>query len=186
MKIEQLIKSLTELEKLKTVERGLNVGNRKESSAEHSWSCLLIADVVLDFVNEPLDKLKVFEYLLYHDVVEVYAGDAKFNNPEEMKLKQEKEEKALEKISSFLPNSNRFQKIMAEYEHRKTRESEFAKAIDCIDSCVRNLNDEKASNKDGFTESLIRRKYEPHVSKFPITEELFETLMKRLVELEKV
>ena len=186
MKIEQLIISLTELEKLKTVERGLNVGNRKESSAEHSWSCLLIADLVIEYVNEPLDRLIVFEYLLYHDVVEVYAGDAKFNNPEEMRLKQEKEEKALEKISSFLPNSDRFQRIMSEYEHRKTRESEFAKAIDCIDSCIRNLNDENASNKDGFTESLIREKYQPHVSKFPITEELFERLMERLVELEKV
>ncbi|WP_422082471.1 HD domain-containing protein [Ulvibacterium sp.] len=186
MEIEQLITSLTELEKLKTVERGLNVGARKESSAEHSWSCLLIADLVIDYVSEPLDRLKVFEYLLYHDVVEIYAGDAKFNNPEEMKLKQEKEEKALEKISSFLPNSDRFQRIMSEYEHRKTRESEFAKAIDCIDSCIRNLNDENASNKDGFTESLIRRKYRPHVSKFPVTQELFETLMGKLVELKKL
>ncbi len=186
MKMEQLITSLTELEKLKTVERGLNVGNRKESSAEHSWSCLLIADLVIDYVNEPLDRLKVFEYLLYHDVVEVYAGDAKFNNPDEMKLKQEKEEKALEKISSFLPNSDRFERIMAEYEHRKTRESEFAKAIDCIDTCIRNLNDENASNKDGFTESLIRQKYESHVSKFTITQELFEILMGKLVDLEKV
>lgn len=185
MKIEQLIKSLTELEKLKTVERGLNVGNRKESSAEHSWSCLLIADLVIEYIKEPLDKLKVFEYLLYHDVVEVYAGDAKFNNPEEMKLKQEKEEKALEKISSFIPNPDRFQRIMTEYEHRRTRESEFAKAIDCIDSCIRNLNDENASKKDGFTESLTRAKYEPHVSKFSITQELFETIMKKLVELGK-
>ncbi len=186
MKFEQLITSLTELEKLKTVERGLNVGNRKESSAEHSWSCLLIADLVIDYVNEPLDRLKVFEYLLYHDVVEVYAGDAKFNNPEEMRLKQEKEERALEKISSFLPNSGRFRRIMSEYEHRKTRESEFAKAIDCIDSCIRNLNDENASNKDGFTESLIRQKYQPHVSKFSITQELFETLIGKLIELDKV
>lgn len=186
MKIEKLIKSLTELEKLKTVERGLNVGNRKESSAEHSWSCLLIADLVIDYANEPLDRLKVFEYLLYHDVVEVYTGDAKFNNPEEMKLKREKEEKALEKIASFLPNAARFQKIMSEYEHRQTRESEFAKAIDCIDSCIRNLNDESASNEDGFTESLIKDKYHPHVSKFSITLELFERLMEKLVKLEKV
>ncbi len=184
--MEQLIKSLTELEKLKTVERGLNVGNRKESSAEHSWSCLLIADILLDYVDEPLERLKVFEYLLYHDVVEVYAGDAKFNDPSQMKLKQEKEEKALEKISSFLPNAERFQSIMHEYEQRKTRESEFAKAIDCIDSCIRNLNDDSASKEDGLTESLIRKKYHPHVSKFPITLELFENLMKKLVEQEKV
>ena len=34
--MEKLIECLTELEKLKTVERGLNVGRRKESTAEHS------------------------------------------------------------------------------------------------------------------------------------------------------
>lgn len=108
--MDQVIKSLLALEKLKTVERGLNVGNRKESSAEHSWSCMLTADILLDLVNEPLDRLKVFEYLLYHDVVEVYAGDAKFNNPEELRMKQEKEARALEKIASFHPNAGRFQK----------------------------------------------------------------------------
>lgn len=184
--MEQLIKSLTELEKLKTVERGLNVGNRKESTAEHSWSCLLIADIIIDYIAEPLDRLKVFEYLLYHDVVEIYAGDAKFNNPEEMKMKREKEEKALEKINSLHPNASRFQSIIAEYEKRQTRESEFAKAIDCIDSCIRNLNDDNASDEDGFTENLIRQKYHPHVSKFAFTLELFESLMKKLVELKKV
>ena len=184
--MDQLIKSLSELEKLKTVERGLNVGERKESSAEHSWSCLFIADIIIDFINEPLDRLKVFEYLIYHDVVEVYAGDAKFNNTQEMKLKQQKEEAALQKIISFIPNASRIHKIISEYEQRMTREAEFAKAIDCIDSCIRNLNDDNASIEDGFTEILIRQKYYPHVSKFPFVLELFESLMRKLVELNKV
>lgn len=184
--MDHLVSVLLELEKLKTIERGLHVGNRKESTAEHSWSCMMIADVVLDFVDEPLDRLKVFEYLLYHDVVEIYAGDAKFNNPQEMALKHEKEQKAFEKIASYHPNNRRFEKIMGEYENRLTREAEFAKAIDCLDACVRNANDEHASNRDGFTETLIRKKYGPHVSKFPITGELFELLMRRLVETQKV
>ncbi|XMB67520.1 hypothetical protein RI065_03070 [Mycoplasmatota bacterium zrk1] len=45
--MEKLITCLTELEELKLVDRGLNVGNRKESTAEHSWSCMLIADIQL-------------------------------------------------------------------------------------------------------------------------------------------
>lgn len=184
--MENLIKALTELEKLKTIERGINVGNRKESSAEHSWSCMLIADILLDYIDEPLDRLKVFEYLLYHDVVEVYAGDAKFNNPEEMKLKAEKEEKAMEKILSFIPNPDRFSHIMHEYESRSTRESQFAKAVDCLDACIRNLNDENKSKEDGFTKELIHQKYFPHVSKFPFAQELFDQLMIKLVELKKL
>lgn len=184
--MKELIQSLCELEKLKTVERGLNVGNRKESSAEHSWSCLLIADILLDQVDEDLDRLKVFEYLIYHDVPEVYAGDAKFNNPEEMKLKHQKEEEAIQKILSFIPNSDRFSKVITEYEHRQTREAEFAKAIDCIDSCIRNLNDEQSSTEDGFTEILIRGKYKPHVSKFKFTDLLFEELMNQLISSKKL
>ena len=185
-KMEHLLNVLLELEKLKTVERGLHVGNRKESTAEHCWSCMMIADLLLDYADEPLDRLKVFEYLLYHDVVEIYAGDAKFNNPEEMEMKHEKEQRALEKIASYHPNLQRFGKIMAEYENRLTREAEFAKAIDCLDACVRNANDDLASKKDGFTEALIRQKYMPHVSKFPITDELFELLMSKLVATKKV
>ncbi len=178
--METLLKCLTELEKLKTVERGLNVGNRKESSAEHTWSCMLIADIVIDFIDEPLDRGKVLELLLYHDVVEVYAGDAKFNNPDEMRLKVQKEEAAMEKILALLPNPNRYKSIITNYEKRTSKEAQFAKAIDCIDSCVRNLNDPGKSTEDGFTEDLIRKKYTPYVSKFKFTLDLFEFLMVQL------
>ena len=103
-----------------------------------------------------------------------------------MRLKQAREEEALSKISNNLPDSERFLRIVQEYEQRATREAEFAKAIDCIDSCVRNLNDTRASNEDGFTEKLIRNKYQPHVSKFPFILELFEVLMSKLVAQNKV
>ena len=62
---------------------------------------MLVADILIDFVSEPLNKLKVFEYLLYHDVAEIYAGDAKFNNPEEMRHKQQREEAAHQQICAF-------------------------------------------------------------------------------------
>ena len=62
--MEKLIIALTELEKLKYVERGTNVKGRKESTAEHSWSCLLIADILIDYVEDPLNRLKVNEYLI--------------------------------------------------------------------------------------------------------------------------
>lgn len=178
--MDQLVTCLTELEKLKSVERGLNVGKRKESSAEHSWSCMLIADILLDHLDEPLNRLKVLEYLLYHDVVEVYAGDAKFNNPEEMKHKDEKEKVSMEKILSLMPQPNRYKHIIEEYELRETREAKFAKAVDCIDACIRKLNEDDASKSEGFSETLIRSKYIPHVSQFKLIEDVFEILMDKL------
>ena len=47
----------------------------------------------------------MLEFLLYHDVVEVYAGDAKFNNPEEMRLKHQKEAKVDGKNSLIITES---------------------------------------------------------------------------------
>lgn len=184
--MEKLITCLTELEKLKKVERGLNVGERKESTAEHSWSCMLIADILLDYIDEPLNRLKVLEYLLYHDVVEVYAGDAKFNNPEEIKRKDEREKASMEKIITMMPKSKRYSTIIEEYESRISREAQFAKAIDCIDACVRSLNDHKKTKADGFTEALIRNKYLPHVSKFDFLNEMFEVLMGKLIAQNKI
>lgn len=186
IKTNEIIKTLTEFEKLKTVNRGTQVNGRKESTAEHSWSCIMIADILIDYIKEPLDRLKVIEYLIYHDIVEIYAGDAKFNNPEELRLKESKEKLALEKINGFLPKENRINKIIIDYEKRETREAEFAKAIDCLDACLRNLNDNSKTDEDGFTESLIRKKYSPHVSKFEITNELFETFMKELIIQKKL
>lgn len=181
-----LIECLSELEKLKYVERGFNVGNRKESTAEHSWSCMLLADILIDFVNEPLDKLKVLEYLLYHDIAEIYAGDAKFNNPEEMQHKQQREEAAHRKICTFHPSASRFNKIIEQYESRNSSEAKFAKAIDCIDACIRSLNDETKSRNDGFTEELIYNRYHPHVSKFAVTDSLFDELLIQLRNADKI
>lgn len=184
--MDKLIKTLTEFEKLKTVERGTSVGFRKESTAEHSWSCIMIADILLEHVEEPLDRLKVIEYLIYHDVVEIYAGDAKFNNPSELALKHEKEEAAFETIKTFLSSPNRFERIISEYEDKSNREAQFAKAVDCLDACIRNINDDGKNSEDGFTLELITTKYFPHVSKFPITLQLFEHFVNKLRESGKL
>ena len=184
--MEELLTCLTELEKLKTVERGLNVGNRKESTAEHSWSCMLLADILIEFIEEPLNRHQVLEYLLYHDAVEVYAGDAKFNNPNEMEAKHQKELDAMKRIVALLPHPERFRTLVEQYESRKSREAQFAKAIDCIDALVRNLNDANNRSHDGFTEELIRNKYTPHVARFPFLMELFQTLMGKLKEQNKL
>src|SRR6267378_3485595 len=62
--------------KLKSVYRWCTVDNRKESSAEHSWGCLMLADLFLSAMSEKIDRLKVYELLMYHDLVEIEVGDS--------------------------------------------------------------------------------------------------------------
>ena len=90
------------------------------------------------------------------------------------------------KIIKLLPNSKRYEELIHEYESRESREAKFAKAIDCLDSCIRNLNDNNKSKKDGFTEELIRKKYKAHIKEFEFTDKLFEKIMKVLVKEAKV
>ncbi len=95
---------------LKHVERNAPVGKRKESPAEHSWSCLILADYFLNKMKkkdgEALDRLKVYELLMYHDVVEIEAGDI----------------------------------CISKEEKRKTKEAKFAKAIDALDAEIHELD----------------------------------------------
>lgn len=55
------IHKLRVFNRLKTVYRRNSVGNRKESSAEHSWSCLILADFFLSSEFFISQKSKFFD-----------------------------------------------------------------------------------------------------------------------------
>jgi putative hydrolase of HD superfamily len=74
----QEIIRLSIINKLKSVYRLNSVDKRKESSAEHSWSCIVLADYILNKYKIDVDRLKVYELLMYHDLSEIHTGDFPF------------------------------------------------------------------------------------------------------------
>ena len=74
---EEIITFITELEKLKAVERRIKVLNqsRYENSAEHSWQVAMLAMSLLPYAKTELDGGKVIKMLLLHDIVEIDTGD---------------------------------------------------------------------------------------------------------------
>src|SRR3989338_7190882 len=97
--------------RLKSVYRYASVDDRHESTAEHSWSSLVLADF---FLNEMIvkkkmniDRLKVYELLMYHDIVEIEAGDTTLHpDKESLKLSQkEREKKAFDTLKEKFPKS---------------------------------------------------------------------------------
>ena len=74
---EKQISFIMELDKIKKITRQtyLSDGSRKENDAEHSWHLALMAFVLADYANEPIDVLKTMKMVLLHDVIEIDAGD---------------------------------------------------------------------------------------------------------------
>ena len=160
---------------LKNVERACSVSGRKESSAEHSWSCLMLADYFLSTMPlAKIDRLRVYELLMYHDLVEIEAGDVCISKEELRKQKKEREMKALHSLKNKIPPvlKKKFVDLFLEFEKCETIESKFAKAIDALDAEIHEL-DYKEDWK-GWTEEFLRRKKEPLFEEFPLLRALFE------------
>ena len=168
--------------RLKTVYRFNSVENRNESSAEHSWSCLILADFFLSQMDSNLDRLKVYELLMYHDVVEIESGDTPLH-PERNSLdKKEREKKAVESLKEMLPSplNNKFIKLFDEFEEQKTLEAKFAKAIDALDAAIHEL-DHKQDWKGWTKEFLIEKKLNL-LEDFPELKKSFNTILEYLIE----
>lgn len=174
-------------EKLKSVERSAIVGLRHESPAEHSWCCLMLADFFLsrmDVKKRKIDRLRVYELLMYHDVVEILAGDTQLhpNNVDARKKKEVEEQDAANVLKEKLPVplGEKFFDLFQEFESQKTVESRFAKAIDKTEAEIHEL-DYKERWKGWTPEFLIKVKG-PFVEEFPELKKAFYELL----EYEKI
>lgn len=176
------LSQLRKLYELKNIERANSVGTRKESPAEHSWSCLILADYFLSKMKRErenrLDRLKIYELLMYHDVVEIEAGDVNLLNEQERKHKSKREKEAAHVLKKHLPPElgTKFFDLFHEYEEGKTKEARFAKAIDALDAEIHEL-DYKEDWK-GWTEEFLRKKKGPLFEEFPELKKLFEESLK--------
>lgn len=176
LKMEEIIK-LRKLYGLKRVYRANSVENRKESSAEHSWSCLILADYFLNITDIKLNRLKVYELLMYHDVVEIESGDTPMHKSKERENQSEREQKALNKLKNEIPKElkTKFVNLFNEFEENKTKEAKFAWAIDKLDAEIHEL-DYKEDWK-GWTEKFLRHEKERYFKEFPKLKQAFEKIV---------
>ena len=169
------INRLRKLYQLKNVERACSVSGRKESTAEHSWSCLILADYFLSRMKkEKINRLKVYELLMYHDVVEIEAGDVNITNEKMQKSKQKREQEAMHILKENIPTvlKDKFVALFTEFEERKTIEARFAKAIGALDAEIHELD--YPQDWKGWTEEFLRRKKQPLFEDFPELRVTFE------------
>lgn len=175
--MEDLLKFNT-FNKLKEVYRLNDAGDRRESAAEHSWSCCLLADFLIDKFDYDFDRLKVYELLLYHDTLEISVGDEPLH-PDRTRPSDREEKKtlAMRSLSEQLPKKigEKYTQLFTEYQERKSREAQFAFAIDKLDPMIQGIS-HKYQWKGWSREFLINAK-EKHFESFPELKQFFHDLL---------
>ena len=68
---------ILELDQEKNILRQTHLSNhgRRENDAEHAWHMAIMAYLLQEYSNAPIDVAKVMLMCLLHDVVEIDAGD---------------------------------------------------------------------------------------------------------------
>ncbi len=125
---------LMETEKLKSVLRRTQPAHRdrRENSAEHSWSLAVMAILFADLADEPVALEKVLELVTVHDLVEIHAGDTFCYDPAANADKAAREQCAADVLFGSLPpeQRGRFRGLWEEFESGATPEARFANALD--------------------------------------------------------
>lgn len=141
-----------EIDKEKNVLRQTHLSGhgRRENDAEHAWHMAIMAYLLREYSNEPVDIAKVMLMCLIHDVVEIDAGDTYAYDAEAKKTQQAREDAAKERIFSLLPDDQKVELIALfdEFEACETAEARFARAMDNLQPILLN----NSNNGDDWRE----------------------------------
>ena len=131
-----------EIDKEKNIFRQTHLSGhgRNENDAEHAWHMAIMAYLLREYSNEPVDITRVMLMCLIHDGVEIDAGDTYAYDEEGKKTQKAREEAAKERIYSLLPEDQKEElaAIFDEFEESKTPESKFAHAMDNLQPLMLN------------------------------------------------
>lgn len=141
-RLKQQLEFALEIDKEKNIFRqtSLSGHGRKENDAEHAWHMAIMAYLLQEYANEPVDIAKVMLMCLIHDVVEIDAGDTYAYDAENMKTQKAREEAAKERIYSLLPPDQKetLTALFDEFEAYETPEAKFARALDNLQPLLLN------------------------------------------------
>lgn len=133
-RLTRIVDFCKEIDKEKFIERKtyLTDGVRFENDAEHAWHMAIMALLLSDKSNVPVDTLKVVSILLVHDLVEVYAGDTFAYDEEGKKTQRQRELAAADKLFAILPEDlgKKMRGLWDEFEAWETPEAKFAHSLD--------------------------------------------------------
>jgi putative hydrolase of HD superfamily len=135
---------IKEIDKLKYIQRRTRLFNsdRHENDAEHSWHLAMMAIVLAEHSDKPVDVLKVVKMVLMHDLVEIDAGDTFIYDTVKSHDNTDEERIAAQRIFGLLPEEQAkdYIAIWEEFEESVTDEAKFARAMDRFEPLLQNTS----------------------------------------------
>lgn len=133
-RFEKQLRFILEVDREKNILRQthLSGGGRQENDAEHAWHMAVMAYLLREYANEPIDLAKTMMMILIHDVVEIDAGDTYAYDEAGAATQREREEAAAERLFGLLPEDQgrELRELFEEFEAYETPEARFAHTMD--------------------------------------------------------
>ncbi len=155
-RLKRQLDFILEIDKEKDIFRQTHLSGhgRAENDAEHAWHMAVMAWLLKDYANEPVDLARTMMMCLIHDIVEIDAGDTYAYDAEGLKTQQAREDAAKERIFSLLPEDQRAELVALfdEFEDWSSPEARFAHALDNLQPLLlNNSNDGSDWKAHGVT-----------------------------------
>lgn len=146
-KIQKLIKLLTRAGVLKNVPRTgwvLKGVKDAESVADHTWRMSLLVSLL---TPRNLDRLKLLEMCVIHDLGEIDVGDTVWEKGKKVigsqPSKRRAELKVMKNIFGTYPDGKKYIKLLKEFNENKTPEARFLKKLDKFEMALQALEYEQ-------------------------------------------
>ena len=141
-RLKQQLDFALEIDKEKNIFRQTHLSGhgRNENDAEHAWHMAIMAYILQEYANEPVDIGRVMLMCLIHDIVEIDAGDTYAYDTAGLKTQKAREDAAKERLFSLLPEDQKqkLTQLFDEFEEFQTPESKFAHAMDNLQPLLLN------------------------------------------------
>lgn len=183
-RLKQQIEYILQIDKTKNIIRRTHLTDhgRLENVAEHSWHIAMMAYVLREYCDEPIDIGKVMLMCLMHDVVEIFSGDTYAYDTENLKTQKAREDKAKIELFSMLPKDqmNDMIALFDDFNAGTTAEARFAKAMDNLQPLLLNYSNKGIDWKERgvFVEQVLARQEKTKLS----SRELYDLSLKMIKE----
>ncbi len=182
-RLEQQLQFIIEIDKVKNIFRQTYLADakRKENDAEHSWHIALMAYLLQEYADQPVDVPRVILMVLIHDLVEIDAGDTYAYDTKGAATKRERELKAADRIFGLLPEDQGeyLRGLWDEFEEYETADAKYAHLLDNFQPLL--LNDASAG-KSWEEHTVKKEQIYKRNERLPETSETIWNKMKEIVE----